>query len=969
MIRKIRQVLLSVFFICGFPFILTAQDLVGLPFLKVGLGARQAGLGGVFTGVADDAYSLFWNPGGIGHIRQWQWAVSYHRYFTDISQASVAMARQFRAFGSRKTGIGLSCAYMGMPEWDSTDGTEHIQAVSAGHFVAGLTLGQRAEWLHKSISYGFTIKGIQSRLANYTATGWAGDAGILIRPGRIRLKELSLGIFDYGVMSFGAALSHFGPDITFDREGTLMPMTYRAGLSYLMGRYDGWSVLLAADAMKSKSRDWIYGCGGEIWFKNILGIRGGYRFNGEDLGDLGFGLGFRWEDAVRNMLNLPTRFADAFELNFADVSYGEVLSQTYRGTLSYYSIAPEPFLMEEAVEVASDSIIQQGNQVQITWEKSIDPDPFDKVGYVLVIDQDPLKVQQSIKQLERDMVGFLSSPLCHSLTLFEQVPTTEYTFLPAEGGVYHWAVAAYDLAFHARLAKKGKEEVRTFIVAVPDLHVKEIAFSPTPWITTTPEQGLLSVQVANAGTAAADSFRLVITEGDDRVNPLKEALITGLEMNEDTTLVFEWRTLARGLQSIQVILDPDSAVLELDETNNVFTRSFFTVPKGVLAVVDTIEVMATGYDSTDIPVVPEIYFDAFSDTIDPFFFTPRYGIGSTLEILSSRLKLQPEVTMEILGSIDALSRERDEKLAEDRASKVRDKLVDLGVNPSQLRVVRNHPEKILGRRPMPVDPQDAEWVMQQYRRVAFQTEQANEEALFEPIRVAVDTTLTDSVLFAFRIDCPSVVHSWILDDPQDSVLVTQVDTTSQDSLWQDYFWNGTDRKKVVVPRDRWYKYQLTLTDTVGRMFFTRLDSVFLREKRTLRRKELFGAAKFGKVEPVYQFYWERMMDIAREVVENPNMHIRFEGHACATGPTDINQSLSQRRAEAFTQAFLLRLKSAYPAQYEELLSRISSPIGFGEKEPLRVKLRDVGEVQLGVNATPHGRYLNRRISVLLYREN
>ena len=36
---------------------------------------------------------------------------------------------------------------------------------------------------------------------------------------------------------------------------------------------------------------------------------------------------------------------------------------------------------------------------------------------------------------------------------------------------------------------------------------------------------------------------------------------------------------------------------------------------------------------------------------------------------------------------------------------------------------------------------------------------------------------------------------------------------------------------------------------------------------------------------------------------------------------------------------------------------------------LRVKLRDVGEVQLGVNTTPHGRYLNRRISVLLYREN
>ncbi|NQT24476.1 PorV/PorQ family protein [candidate division KSB1 bacterium] len=968
MIRKIRQVLITILFVCGFPFILNAQDLVGVPFLKVGLGARQAGMGGAFTGVADDAYSLFWNPGGIGHIRQWQWAVSYNRYFTDISQASVAMARQFRALGSRKTGIGLSCAYMGMPEWDSTDGTQNIPVVSAGNFVAGLTIGQRAEWLHKSISYGFTIKGIQSRLANYTARGWAGDVGILIRPGRIRLKELSFGIFDYGVMTFGAAVSHIGPEIQFDKEGTLLPMTYRAGFSYLMGRYDGWSVMVAADAMQPINHDWIYACGGEVWFKNILGLRGGYRFNGEDLRDLSLGIGFRWEDAMRNMLNLPTRFADAFELNFADVSYGEVLDQTYRGTLSYYSIAPEPFLMEEAVEVDSDSIIQQGNQVQITWEKTIDPDPFDDVGYVLVIDQDPLKVQESIKQLERDMPSFLSSPLCHSLTLFEQVPITEYTFLPTEGGVYHWAVAAYDLAFHAQLAKKGREEVRTFIVAVPDLHVKEITFSPTPWITTTPEQGLLRVEVANAGTAAVDSFRLIVTEGYNRVNPLKEVIISRLAFDEDTTIVFQWRTLARGLRPIQVIVDPDSAVLELDETNNIFTTHFFTVPKGVLAVPDTIEVMATGYDSTDIPVVPEIYFEAFSDTIDSFFFTPQY-MESTLEIVTSRLRAHPEVTMELLGSIDALSLETDEKLAEERAFKVRDKLVNMGVPPSQLRVVRDHPDKVLGRQPMPANPQDAEWVMQHHRKVAFQTEQIHEEALFEPIRVAVDTTLTDSVQFGFRIDCPSVVHSWILDDPRDSVLVTQVDTTFQDSLWHDYFWNGTDREKVVVPRDHWYKYQLTLTDTLGRMFFTRLDSVFLREKRTLRRKELFGAAKFAKVEPVYQFYWERMMDIAREVVENPNMHIRFEGHACATGPTELNQNLSQRRAEAFTQAFLRRLKSAYPAQYENILTRISSPIGFGEKEPLRVKLRDVGEVQLGVNATPHGRYLNRRISVLLYREN
>lgn len=968
MIRK-NAIVWTVVLLWGLVLSLNAQDRVGLPFLKIGLGARQAGMGGAFTGVADDAYALFWNPGGIGHMRQWQWAVSYNRYFTDISQASLAAAGQFRALGSRKTGIGLSIAYMGMPEWDSTDGTEQIPAVSAGNVAAGVTLGQRAEWLHRSIAYGFTVKGFQSRLANYTASGWAADAGILIRPRRIRLKELSFGLFDYGVMTFGAAISHIGPEVRFDREDTVLPMTWRAGLSYLMGRYDGWSVLLAADAVQPMHRDWMFGCGGEVWFRNILGLRGGYQFNGEDLGGLSFGLGFRWEDAMRNMLNLPTRFADAFEINLADVSYGDVLDQTYRGTLSYYSIAPEPFLMEEAVEVASDSIIQQGNRVKITWEKTIDPDPFDEVGYVLVIDQDPIKVQRSIKELERDMPSFLGSRLSRSLTLFEQVPATEYTFLPTEGGKYYWAVAAYDLAFHARLAKKGDEEVRTFIVAVPDVHVREIAFTPTPWITTTPEQGMLHVRVVNSGTADVDSVRLVVSEGGDRSNLLKDMVIPTLPLNEDTTVTFQWRTHARGPCEIRAAVDPDSAVLELDENNNVRTQSFITVPKGVLAVDDTVEVMATGYDSTDIPVVPEIYFDPFSDAVDPFFFTPNYTMPSTLQILASRLRAHPDVFMEILGSIDALTGEKDADLAEQRAFHVRDKLVDLGVDPAQIRVIRDHDEKILGRRPMPVDSMDAIWVMQQYRRVSFQTEQEDEETLFRPVRVAVDTTLTDSVLFAFRIDCPSNVRSWTLDDPQDSVLVTVTRTSSVDSLWHDFYWDGTDKDKVVVPRDRWYRYQLTLTDTLNRTFYTHLDSVFLREKRTLRRNELFGAAKFAKVEPVYQFYWDRMMEIAREVVESTNMHIRFEGHACAIGPTDVNQRLSQRRAEAFTQAFLRRLRSAYPGEYGSLLSRISDPVGFGETEPLRVKIRGVGEVLLGDNSTPYGRYLNRRISVLLYREN
>jgi outer membrane protein OmpA-like peptidoglycan-associated protein len=132
---------------------------------------------------------------------------------------------------------------------------------------------------------------------------------------------------------------------------------------------------------------------------------------------------------------------------------------------------------------------------------------------------------------------------------------------------------------------------------------------------------------------------------------------------------------------------------------------------------------------------------------------------------------------------------------------------------------------------------------------------------------------------------------------------------------------------------------------------------------------MFGAAKFAEVEPIYQFYWDRLMDLGEELVQNPEMRVRFEGHACAIGSDAVNQRLSLGRAEAFTNAFKERLRRAYPGLYEDIWSRIDQPVGYGENVPLDIRVRGQGDLLLGDNETPVGRYLNRRIMVLLYKEN
>jgi len=943
---------------------------IGLPFLRIGVGARQAGLGDTFTGIGDDVHALYWNPGGLGHLRRWQWATSYNRWFTDVYQASVSYVGQFRAPGSHKTAVGAGACFIGMPEWDATGGSR--PPVSASHFMINAALGQRLDWLHPCISVGFNLKMIQSQLDAVSATGFAGDMGILIRPGRFYLGDTGMGLFEYGIVSFGAALSHVGSKMTFDEEATSLPQTWRGGASLKLGRYGGWSLLLAADVIGVRERDITMGYGAELWWKDVLGGRIGYKADGEDLGGLTFGFGLRWDDVMNGLLGLPTRFGDAFEIALSDAGYGDVLQQTYRGSLNHYSVAPEPFSMNSPSVVHSYDM-RESSVVRLFWEEAVDPDPFDEVGYLLFMDRNRSRLKRAIHVVERDMGGFLNSDLCDSLLLCEFVNATSYVSHVQEGGVYYWAVAAYDLSRHVRLARRGREEIGQFVVQVPDLIVRDIRFEPTSWITTTPEQGTFSLTLANEGSGPSEQFGCVIldtwAEGSGERDTLMAATLPPMPMGGDTVLALPWYTDRAGRHRIEAALDPENEVLELDETNNRFTTTFLTVPKGEVFAVDTVEVMATGFDSTEIPMVPEVYFNAYSAEVDSFYYTDMWVLPPVLSAIAARMKDNPAVQLHIMGSIDHLSGEEDPDLADERARSVRRILGSKGVDGSRLHVETDHEDKILGRRPMPVDSMDAVWLMEQNRHVTFSVEQEYEEAIFGPFKVGVDTTLKeDSVKVTVHVHSPGLFDDWALKIYPRAILVAGKQPVFSERIWQYFLWNGLDQNHVVVPLNRWYRYAFSLEDTLGREFYAPTDSVYLQEKRTIRRQEVFGAAKFAKVEPVYQFYWDRLMEIAEEMRTEPDLRLRFEGHACAVGPSIVNERLSLRRAQRFTEAFLERYRTLYPAYYQNILSRIEKPLGYGEKQPLHLKLKEYGPVLLGDNMSPVGRYLNRRIMVLLYRE-
>jgi len=973
MMKKYTLVSVILLSIILFPICLSAQQNTGLPFLKIGLGARQAGMGNAFTGVGNDLFTIYWNPGGLGHIRRWQWGASYNKWFADIYQANIGFCKQFRFLGSRKTSFGVLINYLGMPPWDATDGTH--PKVSADHLVGMFSLGYRLDWLSRMISIGASVKYISTNFDTYSSTTYAGDIGVLLKPERFRINT---SVFDFGIVSFGASLLNVGPDITFDKQKTSLPMTKRFGVSLLLGKYKTSSLLIALDASQIAKQQWIMGLGSEFWWHDMIGVRAGYKFNSDDLGDFSFGVGFRCDDILSSFLNLTTKYGDGFEVDFANVGYGDALESNYRGAIIHYPIAPEPFKIKTPY-ISSSLVLDQSSTVKLNWEKSFDPDPFDKVNYYVMVSKDSLLVERAVKMVSRNYSEFISSSLIDSLFFSKSLADTSCSLQVNEGGVYYWAVAAYDLSKHIQLAQKGGKRVSyvdRFVIATHDLAVEDFNFAPEKWITTTPEQGMISFKITNIGVRSTSGFHMKIIDvfnNNSSENPVQTEIYTvqsnGLSAGEDTTISFMWETSHPGKHRIRGTVRPVNMDLEVNSANNVLNQLLYSIPKGKFTIPDTVEVMATGYDSTDIPIVPHVYFEPYSDEVSEKYYDQSKVPEPVLEVVARRLKKNPNITLSIKGSIDKLTGEEDVELADRRAEAVKEILIDLGAPESQLNIQYDHSEKIKGDRRMPSDPQDAEMIMQQYRVVSFETQQEYEEYIFGPLTVPVDTTMRNIINFDIDIITPTGVEQWYLGESSEIVKFNPEGFITDDSLKGVIKWDGTGKSGKLVKRNRQYEFSLELTDSLGRTFYSYPETMYLKEKRTIRKREVFGAAKFAQAEPTYQFYWDRLMIIAEQLARNPDMRVKFEGHACEIGSDEVNERLSYRRAKRFTEAFKQRVRNNYSQEYQDMWRRIDEPEGFGENVPLRLKLRGREEKLIGDNSSPVGRYLNRRIMVLLYREH
>jgi hypothetical protein len=263
----------------------------GAQFLKIGGGARSAGMGEAFTAVADDVDAVVWNPAGLGRLSSAEFTASHSQWLQSADYDFLA-----GAYPAPWGTLGLGFATLSFDgiekrgaDTDTADGT--FGARDAAYSLSyGKTFGE--DW-----SLGVTARYIQQKIDSESASAFAGDAGLLWRT-------------PHRPLSLGFTVKNLGSEVKFVDEGDPLPLTLALGGAYRMMED---RLTLGLDLRQPNDAGLQYGAGVELaqplpWeMKGAL--RAGHSSAGDDITDgltgLSVGAGLTWREWGFDMAWVP----------------------------------------------------------------------------------------------------------------------------------------------------------------------------------------------------------------------------------------------------------------------------------------------------------------------------------------------------------------------------------------------------------------------------------------------------------------------------------------------------------------------------------------------------------------------------------------------------------------------------------------------------------------------------------------
>jgi len=246
----------------------------GFLSLRLGDGARSAGMGDAAVSLAGDATAAYWNPAGLASVERTSFALMHDEWLASVRMetASLAHATELGVFGLHFSGMYTD----EIPRYSTASG---FPEGSFNAFEIAVT-GAYGRRVRPDWDAGFAVKGLYSKLDEVAAKGWAADLGVRYRT---RIPGLTV----------GGVLQNLGPKIKYVSEEMLLPATGRMGADYqhpveaLSGR-----VVAALDLVWPTDGEMRQHLGLEYVYRDFASLRLGYKANYDSQG-LTFGIGLR----------------------------------------------------------------------------------------------------------------------------------------------------------------------------------------------------------------------------------------------------------------------------------------------------------------------------------------------------------------------------------------------------------------------------------------------------------------------------------------------------------------------------------------------------------------------------------------------------------------------------------------------------------------------------------------------------
>ena len=252
-----------------------------IPALDMAVGARPAGMGNSFVAVADDVNSTYWNPAGLGVLKDKEITLMHSPLYA-ISEMTLpgnsGMSQQFLSYahpipGYGTAGVNITRINFGDILW--TGENKDIRGIlSVKQTILTLCYGKR---LTPKVAMGAGIKNARFELGDAMNSSWTLDVGGLISLG----DNSTLG-FCFRNVNVAST------DAPEGEKNAILTSTISAGLDYKLSPETRVDIGL---------NNRILNAGLEYWTANTLAIRFGLQedlFNPKHMPKLSGGIGIKY---------------------------------------------------------------------------------------------------------------------------------------------------------------------------------------------------------------------------------------------------------------------------------------------------------------------------------------------------------------------------------------------------------------------------------------------------------------------------------------------------------------------------------------------------------------------------------------------------------------------------------------------------------------------------------------------------